>query len=140
MLVAFDARDDFGIARARLHYAVDWQEGAPHKTIDLDVPAAHPRELLRRFQWQIPKLQPPPVEGQVIDYWLEIADANDVTGPGVTVMERHQASVVTELEKRAELASRLSDAMEGLNTTRDAQERLNESLGEFIFEKPPGAP
>jgi len=74
------------------------------------------------------------------DSWLEISDANDVTGPGVTVLEHHQASIVTELEKRAELASRLSDAMEGLNTTRDAQERLNETLGEFIFEKPPGPP
>jgi hypothetical protein len=140
MLVAFDARDDFGIAHARLHYAVDWKEGAPHKTIELDVPPDHPRTLLRRFRWEIPKIQPPPVEGQVIDYWLEIADANDVTGPGVTVLDHHQATIVTELEKRAELASRLTDAMQGLNTTREAQERLNETLGEFIFEKPAAAP
>jgi hypothetical protein len=140
MLLAFEAHDDFGIARARLHYAVDWQEGAPHQTLDLDLAGQRPRDLARRFEWKIGQLQPPVGEGQVIDYWIEIADANDVTGPGLTRLEHHQARIVSELEKRAELAARLSDAMQGLDETRRGQERVSESLGEFIFEKPPGAP
>jgi hypothetical protein len=140
MLLAFEAHDDFGIARARLHYAVDWQEGAPHQTIDLDLAGQRPRDLVRRFEWKIGQLQPPVGEGQVIDYWIEIADANDVTGPGLARLEHHQARIVSELEKRAELAARLSDAMQGLDEARRGQERVSESLGEFIFEKPPGAP
>jgi hypothetical protein len=140
MLLAFEAHDDFGLAHARLHYAVDWQEGAPHQTIDLDLAGQRPRDLARRFEWKLGQLQPPVGEGQVIDYWIEVADANDVTGPGLARLEHHQARIVSELEKRAELAARLSDAMQGLDETRRGQERASESLGEFIFEKAPGAP
>jgi len=73
---------------------------------------------------------------QVIDYWIELIDTNDVTGPGAAMLERHQVRIVTPLEKRAELGARLSDAMQGLGETRENQGRLNESLGEFIFAKP----
>ena len=81
-------------------------------------------------------MRPPVTEGQVIDYWIELTDANNVTGPGVGILEHHQARIVTALEKRAELSARLSDAMQGLTEARENQERLNKSLGEFIFAKP----
>ena len=39
-LIAFEAKDDFGVAKVKLHYAVDWVEGGAHRTIDLDLGGA----------------------------------------------------------------------------------------------------
>jgi hypothetical protein len=140
LLLGFEAKDDFGIARAVLHYAVDWTEGAKDQVVEFELGGVRPRELVRRFEWKIGELRPAIREGQVIDYWIELIDANTVTGPGVTKLEHHQVRIVTPLEKRAELSARLSDAMQGLGETRENQERLNKSLGEFIFAKPGGTP
>jgi hypothetical protein len=140
MLLAFVAKDDYGVAKVRLNYAVDWVEGAPHKTVDLDLGSALPRDINRRFNWRIGQITPHVEEGSVIDYWLEVLDANDITGPGIGVTEHLQARVVSEAEKRADLANRLSDTMEGLNGVKHGQEDVNQQLGEIIFEKPPPKP
>ena len=137
MLIAFVAKDDYGVAKVRLNYAVDWVEGAPHKSIDLDLGADLPKELNRRFNWRVGQIVPHVEEGSVIDYWFEVLDANDVTGPGVGTTEHMQARIVSEAEKRADLANRLNDAMEGLNGVKQGQEEVNQHLGEIIFEKPP---
>jgi len=140
MLLAFEAQDDFGIAKVRLHYAVDWVEGAPHRTIELDAGSTLPRELVRRFNWRIGQITPHVEVGSVIDYWLEVRDANDVSGPGIAFLEHFQARVVSEAEKRADLANRLNDTMTGLNGVREGQEEINRRLGEIIFAKPPDQP
>ena len=139
LLVSFEAKDDYGIAKVRLHYAVDWVEGAPHKSIDLDLGGGSPRELMRRFDWRIGQIVPHVEPGSVIDYWLEATDANNITGPGIGTIDHYQARIVSEAEKRADLANRLSDTMEGLNGVRLGQEEVNRRLGEIIFEKPPDA-
>ena len=64
-------------------------------------------------------------------------DANNVTGPGIGTIDHYQARIVSEAEKRADLANQLSDTMEGLNGVRLGQEEVNAKLGEIIFEKPP---
>ncbi len=140
MLLAFEAKDDFGVAKVRLHYAIDWAEGAKDSVIAFDLGGQTPPEVARRFEWKVGKLQPPPTEGQVLDYWLEVLDTNTATGPGVAVTEHYQARIVSELEKRADLANRLNDAMEGLDEVRQAQEDVSKRLGEIIFEKPAGTP
>jgi hypothetical protein len=140
MLIAFSARDDYGVAKVRLNYAVDWVEGGPYKTIDLDLGAALPKELNRRFNWRIGQITPHVEEGSVIDYWFEVLDANDVTRPGLGKTEHMQARIVSEAEKRADLANRLSDAMEGLNAVKQGEEDVNQHLGEIIFEKPAPKP
>ncbi|MDQ3624429.1 MAG: hypothetical protein M3463_18385 [Verrucomicrobiota bacterium] len=85
-------------------------------------------------------LRPAVSEGQTIDYWFEVLDANNVTGPGVARMDHYQARIVSDMEKRADLANRLADTMEGLNDVRQRQENVNKGLGEIIFEKPPATP
>ncbi|MEP6669748.1 MAG: DUF4175 family protein [Chthoniobacter sp.] len=140
MLLSFVAKDDYGVAKVRLNYAVDWVEGAPHQTIDLDVGSALPKEINRRFNWSIGRITPHVEEGSVIDYWFEVFDANDITGPGVGATEHMQARVVSDTDKRADLASRLSDTIEGLNGVKHGQEDVNQQLGEIIFEKPPAKP
>ncbi|MEA3212099.1 MAG: hypothetical protein QOE70_5156 [Chthoniobacter sp.] len=137
MLLAFEARDDYGLGKVRLHYAVDYVEGAPHRTIDLDLGNESPRTLTRRFNWKIGQITPHVEEGNTIDYWFEVLDTNNVTGPGIGTLDHYQARLVSELEKRADLANRLSDTMEGLNEVRQGQEAVAQKLGEIIFEKPP---
>ncbi len=136
MLLAFHARDDFGIAALRLHYAVDWTEDSKDHVIDLDLGGRTPVQVARRFEWKFSKIQPPITEGQVVDYWLEVVDTNTATGPGVTKTEHYQARIVSEIEKRADLANRLNDTMQGLDEVRQGQEDVSKRLGEFIFEKP----
>ena len=138
-LIAFEAKDDFGVAKVKLHYAVDWVEGGPHKTIDLDLGGALPKTVARRFDWKVGAIVPHVEEGSVIDYWFEVLDANNVTGPGIGTIDHYQARIVSETEKRADLANQLSDTMEGLNGVRQGQEEVNAKLGEIIFERPPEA-
>lgn len=140
MLIAFEAKDDYGVAKLRLNYAVDWVEGGPFKTIDLDIGNDLPKDVNRRFKWRIGQITPHVEEGSVIDYWFEVLDANDSSGPGIGKTEHMQARIVNEAEKRADLASRLSDTMEGLNGVKHGQENVNVQLGEIIFEKPAAKP
>jgi hypothetical protein len=138
LLVAFETQDDFGIERVKLHYAVNWTEGSAHRTVDLDLGAGAPKSLTRRFEWDLSRLDPPLQPGDVVDYWLESTDNNNVTGPGITTLPQHyQARIVSTEEKRADLATRLGDTLQGLNDVRLNQEELARRLGEIIYEKKP---
>lgn len=133
LLVAFDATDDLGLGGVRLHYAVNWTEGARHNTIELDLGGQAPRNASRRFEWNLERIVPALKLGDVIDYWFEVRDINTETGPGVTTTADHyQARVVSEEEKRADLAARLGDTLSGLNEVRQEQQDLNQKLGDFI--------
>ncbi len=137
LLLGFSASDDFGVAKVLLHFAVNWSEGAPHQTVELDLGGGQPKTLTRRFEWKIERLTPAPAENDTIDFWLEARDANDVTGPGVAVMPEHwQARIVSEEEKRTDLANRLNDTLQSLDGVRQNQENLAERLGEIIHAKP----
>jgi hypothetical protein len=137
LLLGFEAKDDYGVARVLLHYAVNWTEGAPHRTVELDLGGEQPKMLTRRFEWKIERITPPPGENDTIDFWLEARDANDVTGPGVAVMPEHwQARIVSEEEKRADLANRLNDTLQTLDAVRQSQQDLAQRLGGLIHEKP----
>jgi hypothetical protein len=137
LLLGFEAKDDFGVARVLLHYAVNWTGGAPHKTVELDLGGEQPKAITRRFEWKIARLTPVPAENDTIDFWLEARDANDVTGPGIAVMPEHyQARIVSEEEKRADLANRLNDTLQSLDAVRQSQQDLATRLGDFIREKP----
>jgi hypothetical protein len=131
LLVSFEAKDDYGIGKIRLHFAVNWSEGKPYKTIELNLDGETPKELTRRFDWRLANLGVN--EGDVIDYWLEAEDINTVTGPGRTMLAEHyQARVVSDADKRADLATRLDDTLRGLNDIKEGQEELSKRLGEMI--------
>jgi len=73
---------------------------------------------------------PPPV-GMEVHIWVEAQDGNpDSEGP---VKSRAIAAlVVTDDEKRKELANRATDSITAVNETASDQERLNRELGEII--------
>ena len=130
-LVSFEAKDDFGVEKVRLHYGVNWTAGTPHKTLDLDLDGETPKSVTRRFEWRIERLALS--EGDTVEFWLEVLDGNTVTGPGIGVLAEHyQVRVVSEAEKRADLASRLDDTLRGLNDVKTGQEELSKRLGEMI--------
>ena len=137
LLLGFEAKDDFGVAKVLLHYAVNWTEDAPHKTVELDLGGEQPKVLTRRFEWKIERITPAPAENDTIDFWLEARDANDITGPGIAVMPEHwQARIVSDEEKRADLANRLNDTLQSLDAVRQSQQDLAQRLGDLIHEKP----
>ena len=134
-LVSFEAKDDFGVERVRLHYGVNWTSGTPHKMLDLNLDGETPKSVTRRFEWRIERLALS--EGDTVEFWLEVLDGNTVTGPGTGVLAEHyQVRVVSEAEKRADLASRLDDTLRGLNDVKTGQEELSKRLGEMIQVRP----
>src|SRR5262249_14686092 len=52
MLLAFEASDDFAIARVRLKYKVDTIEEGAEKQVELDLEEDHPQRLRRRYEWK----------------------------------------------------------------------------------------
>jgi len=135
IIVGFEASDDYAIGEARLRYRIDKVENGAEKAIPLDLGAESPRALRRRFEWRLAELKPPLPEGCTIEYWLEVQDNNDVTGPGVAASDHYLAKVVSEAEKRADLMSRLGEYLGTLTDVTSEQEKLSDTLGELIQEK-----
>lgn len=72
----------------------------------------------------------------MVEFWVEATDRRQDGGPGVGRSERYLLRIVTEAEKRADLLSRAGDAIGRLGDVALGQERLNETLGRIILEKP----
>jgi len=145
ILVAFEATDDFGLARVLLHYRVDKPVTAEvlapgeEKFIELDLSKEKPddlRHLARRYEFDLSVLKPTPLEGSAIEYWLEVRDGNDVTGPGKAFSDRFRARIVSEIAKRADLMNRLNDQLGTIDSVTQDEEKLNQNLGALLFEKP----
>ena len=135
LLLAFHARDDFQIARARIRYKRSEAEDAEIKTVELDMGTNAAPELRRRFEWRVSELTPPLLQGSRLEFWIEVQDNNDVTGPGIGVSDHQLVRVVSADEKRADLLNRAGDYLGTIGDVAGDQERLNQNLGAFILEK-----
>jgi hypothetical protein len=138
VLISFEATDDFGVAKVFLHRKLAEDENAKAKSIELDlsdVKQDDARRLLRRYYFDLGALKLP--EGTVVEYWLEVQDGNDVTGPGKASSEHFRVKIVSELEKRADLMNRLNDELGRIDNVTQDQEKLNQTLGKMILEKQP---
>ncbi len=139
LLVAFDAVDDFAIAKVSIRYKVSRPEAIADKNnsveeaVELDLAGEQPQRVKRRYEWKLSDL--PLTEGSVIEYWLEVQDNNDTTGPGIGTSEHQLAKVVSDEEKRADLLNRAGDYMGTIGDTAADQEKLNRNLGAIILEK-----
>ncbi len=150
IIVGFDAADDFSLGQVMLKYRLLPQDFAeqqaeqppqeqtptpPVQTIVLDMQGT-PRTFRGYHEWRISGLQPPAREGMTLEWWVEVADTNNITGPGKAESEHYLARVVSESVKRAELMSRLGDYLGRISNVNDEQQRLNRDLGQMILEKP----
>jgi len=132
-VVAFNAVDDFGVSKVLLHYVMN--HGA-EKVVDFHLAGTSPRKVVRRFDWKLETLNMVP--GGTIEYWLEAVDGNDVTGPGRGFSEHAQIKIVTDEEKREELAERTSETLGSLDDVSQGEESLAKHVGAQIFQKPGG--
>ena len=133
--IGFEASDDFRIAVARMRYRVGESEDAEIKTIELDLGTNAVKELKNRYEWSIRDFQPPLAEGTRVEFWLEMQDNNDVTGPGLGATEHQLLRVVSENEKRADLLNRAGDFIGTIGDVAGDQEKLNFTLGTLIAPK-----
>ena len=145
LLMSFEAADDYGVARVLLHYRVDKQvtpetmSPGEEKFIELDLSKDKPedlRRLKRRYEFNLGSLKPIPLEGSAVEYWLEVQDGNNVTGPGRAFSDRFRARIVSEIAKRADLMNRLNDQLGTIESVTTDEEKLNQNLGALILEKP----
>jgi hypothetical protein len=135
MLVGFDASDDFEISKVRLKYKVDAVENGAEKSVELDLEEQRPQRIRRRHEWNIGALSPVLSEGNTIEFWIEVEDNNNVTGPGIGSTDHQLAKVVSESEKRADLLNRAGDYLGSISDVAADQERLNKNLGVIIRAK-----
>ena len=135
MLVGLEAQEDFEIAKVRLKFKTEAVDGGAEKSIDLDLGNERPQRMRRRFEWKIAETLPGLSEGSVIEYWVEVEDNNNVTGPGIGSSEHQLARVVSESEKRADLLNRAGDYLGSISDVAADQEKLNKTLGALIRAK-----
>jgi len=138
ILVAFEAADDFGVAKIFLRYKIDTVENAAEKSIEMDLSKENPEELRnvrRRYEFDLGALRPTALEGSNIEYWVEVQDGNNVTGPGVVSSDRFRVRIVSEIEKRADLMNRLNDQLGAIDFVAEDQEKLSQALGAMIHGK-----
>ena len=133
--IGFEAADDFRITQARLRYRVGESEEAEIQTVELELGTNVVKEMKNRYEWVVRDFQPPLLEGTRIEFWLEVQDNNDVTGPGVGVTEHQLLRVVSENEKRADLLNRAGDFLGTIGDVAGDQEKLNFTLGTLISPK-----
>lgn len=137
LLLAFHARDDFRVAKARIRYKQSEADDAEVKTVELDMGTNAVQEVRRRFEWRLVDFNPPLLQGSRMEFWLEVEDNNDVTGPGVGSSDHQLVRVVSVDEKRADLLNRAGDYLGTIGDVTGDQERLNQNLGTLILEKRP---
>lgn len=135
LLVAFEASDDFQIAKVRLRFKADTVDNGEVKTVELEPGDGPANRLRRRYDWKIPAHLPGLTEGSLIEYWIEVEDNNNATGPGITSTDHQLAKVVSDAEKRADLLNRAGDYLGSISDVAGDQEKLNRSLGEIIKAK-----
>jgi len=136
VLVGFEATDDFGVDKIFLRHKYDTEELSAARSIELE-PGSEPdrRRIRKAYEFDLGALKPMPSEGSVIEYWIEVHDANNVTGPGKASSEHYRAKVVSEMDKRADLMNRLNDHLGTVEYVTQDQEKLSQQLGGLILEK-----
>ena len=133
MLLGFEASDDFEIAKVRLRFRTD--ADAPAQTVEMDLQEDRPQRLRRRYEWKMADYISGLSEGSTIEYWIEVEDNNNATGPGIGATDHQLIKVVSEAEKRADLLNRAGDYLGSISDVASDQEKLNRNLGLIIKSK-----
>lgn len=128
----FEAADDYGLAKVILWHKPESSDQPP-SSIDLDLSGISPQELRhlwREYLFDLAPLHLP--EQSIEEYWIEVRDGNNVTGPGRAFSEHYKVKIVSEIEKRADLMNRLNDQLNTVQYVTEDQEKLNQKLGQLI--------
>lgn len=136
VLLGFQAKDDYALARLALRWKLDNQDDAAAQAIEMDLKNEPDlKNVTRAFLFELSKLPRLVPEGSTVEYWVEAEDGNNLTGPGRAASERYKVKIVSKLEKLTDLWGRITDQFGNVESMTNTQEKLTESLGGLIKPK-----
>jgi Domain of unknown function (DUF4175) len=131
--LGFVAADDYGLARASLH----WRKQGDEKFRGQNLPLAgqrNKREIAIAHRWDLSSVTLFP--GNSIEYFVEVADNNTVTGPGTARSDVYRLTVPTigEIYDTArEEEDMRTDALENaIEDSRRLSEQLEKIQREYV--------
>lgn len=139
----YRAADDYGMTRINLRYAREGSEGKYH-SVSLMPPAGRSlREIEGVHEWSLEDADVKP--GDVIMYYVEAYDANDVTGPGYArtgtrrLIVPSLSQIYADMRKEEEIQSHgMEDLLEEGKEIRERLQNLSDDLkadGRFDWSK-----
>ena len=128
----FSSDEAVAAAREKLTRSIELALAGPEVAAMPEV--APPVANLRgQHRWDLSPLRLSP--GDALEWWIEAADANDQTGPGITQGEHHVLRIGTESEVREALLGKLGDYLQQIQDVQDGQKEITNKLGQVILEK-----
>jgi hypothetical protein len=144
-VIAFNATDDYGIAKINLCYRVVVDSADTPETLDangnpvtppvpepkripMDIGTGDPQNFQNTYEFDLSALKTAVREGMSLEYWMEAQDSNNVTGPGIGESEHHVIKVVTPMEKKAEIMDRMMSDLSNLDDLSKQQDQINQDL------------
>jgi hypothetical protein len=142
-VIAFDASDDYGLAKLTIHYqlippmiAGEEDIRPPSEVQSVPIPVKSAKEgHVYRYVLDVSSQTPPWQEGYTVNYWVEATDNNTATGPGITKTDHKQFGIISVEAKQAEILDRLKQNAAEINTLSDTQQKINTDVGEAIPSK-----
>ncbi|HEU4929700.1 MAG TPA: DUF4175 family protein, partial [Candidatus Krumholzibacteria bacterium] len=130
--VGFVAADDYGLSRASIHWRKSGDESFRANNLALGQQKGK-REIAVAHRWDLSSVQLFP--GNSIEYFIEVADNNTVTGPGVARSDVFRLTVPTISEiydnAREEETARAEAMESAVEDTRKLSEQLEKLQREF---------
>lgn len=127
MKLDFQARDDYGIAKAAFVYSLNGEDDKPRR-IDLEIPAG--KEFRQSVAWKLREKIPGLKEGDELTYYVEVADnRNGRQGPQVRRVDPpHKMKIVTGPEFLAWVMERAGDVATEIQLLREQEVKASEQV------------
>ena len=141
--IAFEASDDYGLSKLNLVYqlipplVVDGGPIPPAPT-PVTIPIklnAHSDNTHYETVLDVALQNPPWKEGWTVNYWIEAADNNTATGPGITKTDPKQFGILSAEAKEAEILQRMKDNASTLDGLFDNQQNVIKDVGNTLPQK-----
>lgn len=131
--VGFIAADDYGVQRAHIYYRKNDEREFQRIAVPLG-PQRNNKEVAAAYEWNLKKLSLFP--GHYVEYFVQVADNNVVTGPGIAKSRIFRVTVPTMADlydKTKEEDARRGDLFEqAIEESEEFRERLEKITREFI--------
>jgi hypothetical protein len=140
-VIAIEVSDDYSLTKVTLNYQVnlppvDGETPPPGEVQRIDLPLKDPKNVQKiEYTLDVASQKPAWQEGYTINYWVEAADNNTVTGPSVTESEHKQFGVISLEAKEQEMSDRIRQSANAIDTLSTDQEKLSNQLGDAIKKK-----
>lgn len=123
--IGFVAADDYGLSRASLHWRKSGDEAFRAQNLSLGE-QRNKREIAIAHRWDLSSVQLFP--GNSIEYFVEVADNNTVTGPGTAQSDVFRLTVPTIGEIYDTAREQESARAEAMESAIEDSRRLSEQL------------